>query len=113
MRAFLGLAEYYRRFVKPYATITAPPTSLLRKDAFLWTPEVTTAFNNIKQALMTTLVLGLPDFQVPFVILTDASNTDVGAILTQHRRPLAYFSKQLFPRMSAALTYAREMYAIT
>lgn len=62
---------------------------------------------------MTTPVLQLPDFTVPFVIQTDASGTGVGAILLQRGHPLAYFSKQLSPRLQTASTYAREMFAIT
>lgn len=62
---------------------------------------------------MTTSVLQLLDFTAPFVIQTDASGTSVGAILLQCGYSLAYFSKQLSPRLQSASTYAREIFTIT
>lgn len=113
LRRFLGLCGYYRRFVAHYASLAAPLTELLRKNAFIWTPTATQAFHQLKQALIKTPVLQLPDFNAPFVVQTDASGTGVGAILMQKGHPLAYFSRQLSPRLKAASTYAREMFAIT
>lgn len=54
LRVFLGLAGYYRRFVPHYSTLTAPLTSLLRKYAFVWASEATSAFQQARQALMPT-----------------------------------------------------------
>ncbi|KAJ0970323.1 hypothetical protein J5N97_023200 [Dioscorea zingiberensis] len=113
LRGFLGLTGYYRRFVPRYSSIAAPLTALLRKDAFIWTEAATTAFEKLKDALIHTSTLALPDFAAPFVVQTDASGTGIGAVLLQHRRPLAYFSKQLTDRLRSSSTYAREMYAIT
>lgn len=112
LRGFLGLCGYYRRFVSRYASLAAPLTELLRKDAFVWTPIATEAFRKLQQALMSTPVLQLPNFTKQFIVQTDASGDGIGAVLLQQGHPLAYFSKQLSPRQQAASTYAREMLAI-
>ncbi|XP_022007185.1 uncharacterized protein LOC110906345 [Helianthus annuus] len=113
VRAFLGLTGYYRRFIRHYATIAGPLTDLLCKDAFTWNETTHSAFTTLKQLLGSTPVLRLPDFSKPFFIETDASGVGIGAILSQDKHPLAYYSKKLCPRMQQASTYHREMYAIT
>lgn len=106
LRGFLGITGYYRRFVRQYANIAGPLTDLLRKQAFTWTPASTQAFDHLKHALMHTPVLSLPDFALPFVIHTDASGTGIGVVLSQQGHVVAYFSKQLSPRMRQASAYA-------
>lgn len=58
-------------------------------------------------------VLGIPDFTLPFDVTTDASDTAVGAVLSQLSHPLAYFSKKLCLKMQNASAYEREMYSIS
>lgn len=58
------------------------------------------------------LVLRLSDFQLDFVIETNASNVGIGIVLMQAANPIAYFSKKLGPRMLVASTYIKELYAI-
>lgn len=113
LRAFLGLAGYYRKFVRNFAHIASPLTALLKKDAFSWTTEAESSFQALKGALTHTPVLALPNFELPFVIDTDASGIGIGAVLTQNGHPLAYFSKKLNPKMQAASTYERELFAVT
>ena len=71
LHGFLGLTGYYRKFVKDYGNITAPLTTLLKNDAFAWTPAVERAFEKVKQAMCTTLVLAMLDFSNPFTIECD------------------------------------------
>lgn len=97
LRGFLGLNGYYRKFVKDYASISAPLTNLLHKDKFEWSDSATVAFNEIKQAMISTPILRLPDFAKSFTIETDASDINIGAVLLQDDLPLAYHSRKLGP----------------
>ncbi|WVZ01635.1 hypothetical protein V8G54_027704 [Vigna mungo] len=111
LRGFLGLTGYYRRFVKKYATIAAPLTDLLKRDAFHCSPKTAAAFEQLKVAMTSAPVLTLPNFKETFVLETDASGIAVGAVLSQNQ--LAYFSKKMSHRMQTQSAYVRELYAIT
>jgi hypothetical protein len=86
-RGFIGLTEYYRKFIRPYGDIAAPLTQLLKKEAFSWTPAVAAAFNTLKTALTTAPVLQLPDFTKPFMLDCDASGSRFVALLRVGRFP--------------------------
>ena len=99
LRSFLGLANYYRRFVKNFSKIAAPMTTLLRKDqAWNWREEQQLAFQALKDALCSVPVLLVPDPAQPFQIVTDASDLAMGAILLQDQgngmQPVAYESRK-------------------
>ncbi|GBG74095.1 hypothetical protein CBR_g17806 [Chara braunii] len=82
--AFLGLASYYRRFIKGFAAIAGPLTNLLRKDQpLIWTPECAQAFSKLKAALISAPVLIRPDLEKPFVLITDWQPEAISAILAQ------------------------------
>ncbi|KAL4020921.1 hypothetical protein IC575_019709 [Cucumis melo] len=111
VRGFLGLTGYYRRFVKNYGAIAAPLTQLLKKGAYKWDAEAETAFGKLKKAMMTP-VLTMPDFNLPFEIESDASGFGLGAVLTQCRKSVAYFSKTLSMRDRARPVYERELIVV-
>lgn len=113
LRDFLGLSGYYRRFIRNYATIVASLTALLKKDAFVWNQLVTEAFLALQKAITVAPVLALPDFSKPFILETDASGTGIGAILSQDKHPIAYFSKKLNSSMQHKSAYVRELYVVT
>lgn len=113
LRSFLGLAGYYRKFVRHFGVISKPLTDLLKKHSmFVWTDAHDQSFKALKEALCNAPVLALPDFSKPFALETDASGTGVGAVLLQNGHPLAYIRKALGPRSQGLSTYEKEYLAI-
>jgi hypothetical protein len=113
LRGFIGLTRYYRKFVKDCGVIAKPLTQQLQKNCeFRWTRETHTTFDRLKHAMATTLVLGLPQFDLPFVIDTNACDTRIGAILRQLGRPLAFLSKALGKKNRQLSIYEKEFLAL-
>ena len=84
IQQFLGLANYYRRFIKDFGTTAKPLQRLLEKNiAFEWTQQCQGAFDHLRKCLMTTPILAFPDHSRHFMLDTDASDTGIGAILSQ------------------------------
>lgn len=91
LRSFLGLAGYYRKSIRHFGIICQPLHALLRKGAlFLWMEDHSTAFQTLKQALMSATVLALPDFSTQFTIESDDSSSGVGVVLVQKGHPWPY-----------------------
>jgi hypothetical protein len=100
IKSFLGMAGYYRKFIENFAKIALPLTKQLKQDVpFQWTPEMTIAFNILKQKLITRPILIFADLSKPFHLITDASKYSIGCVLTQTRenkeKPIAYKSRKL------------------
>ena len=100
MRSFLGLASYYRKFIKDFAIIARPLWKLCEKNVrFKWSEECQAAFDLLKQKLVNSPILAYPSVGTPYILDTDSSQTAVGAVLSQvqegQERVIAYFSKAL------------------
>lgn len=94
LRRFLGLSVYYKRFIRGYGLLARPLTKLLKKNVtWKWNEEMQKSFQQLKEAICQAPVLTLLDFQKPFCVETDASEVEVGAVLQQQGKPVAFFSK--------------------
>ena len=109
LRSFLGLAGYYRRFIKEFGSIAASLTNLLKKDAFQWLLTAEVAFKALQHALTTTSVLALPDFTKSFIIEGDAFGSGIGVVLHQDSSAIAFFNRALPPRHRGLAAYEREL----
>ena len=82
--SFLGLANYYRRFIKNFAAIASQFNKLTPKHVhFLWDSECDIAFSTLKSALISAPILAYPDFSIPFELHTDESSAGIGFALCQ------------------------------
>nr|GEW79336.1 transposon Ty3-G Gag-Pol polyprotein [Tanacetum cinerariifolium] len=112
VRGFLGLAGYYSKFIKGFGGIAAPLHRLVGKAHFQWVEFANNAFQGLKEALTTTPTLGLPNWSLPFTLECDVSGVGIGAVLTQNRRTLTYFSSPLKGTVLSWSTYEKEMLAV-
>ena len=116
---FVGLTNYYRKFVKSYASITVPLYELLKKDTpFVWGEQQQAAFAKLKAALTEAPLLMLPRPNAPYEMHTDASDFAIGAVLYQkdatsgELRPIAYESHKLSEVQRRYATHERELLAV-
>lgn len=102
VRAFLGLAGYYRRFIHDFSRIATPLTDLLRDDVpFIWTPDCEKALATLKTAVTSAPVLIIPDLNEPFDIVCDASGYAISGVLQQrvngNLHPVCFMSRKMNP----------------
>ena len=114
LQSFLGLANFYRRFVRAFADLASPLYDLLRKGvSWVWEVRQESAFQELKRRLCEDpVVLTIPDFKDQFEVSTDASNEGLGAVLSQKGKVVEYASRRL---SSAEVNYSatdRELLAI-
>jgi hypothetical protein len=97
LRSFLGLASYYRKFIKNFVKIVAPLTNLLKKSSgtYEWEGACNEAFETLKGILVKALVLKLLDFDKDFEIHSNASDFVIGGVLVQDGRSMTFESKKL------------------
>lgn len=118
VRRLVGLTGWYRRFIKDFATITAPITALIKKNVskIVWTQESQDALDTIKGILTSAPILANPNYQEPFIIQSDASDTGMGGILVQgegeDERVVAYFSQKFSAAQRKYQTTERECLAV-
>ncbi|GBG83466.1 hypothetical protein CBR_g37178 [Chara braunii] len=115
--SFLGLANYYRKFVRNFSTIVAPLRRLLKKEAiWQWDKDCTFALKKLKRALIEYPVLKVADPSLPFLVTTDASQYGIGAVLQQDNgngyRPVEFMSARMPSEKVATSMYERELYAL-
>ncbi|GFT65384.1 retrovirus-related Pol polyprotein from transposon opus [Nephila pilipes] len=101
LRSFLGLCTYYRRFVKGFSLIARRLHRLTEhKWPFVWSEDCEVAFNSLKEALTSAPILSYPDPDKQFILDTDASHGNVGAVLSQEidgqERVIAYWTEMKY-----------------
>ena len=113
LRSFLGLANYYRRFIKGYSKIACPLTDLLKKEKKReWDAECQAAFQKLKDAITSEPVLRLPDLELSFEVHTDASDRALGGVLVQEGHPVAFESRKLCAAKQRYNAHEKEMTAV-
>lgn len=117
VQSFMGLCNYYRRYIDDYAGLARPLYDLCKKDeAFLWSEQCENAFREFKKRLSTPPLLIFPNFAQPFILRTDCSMLSASGILSQgeipYDKPIHYFSKVLNPAQTRYSTIEKELLAI-
>jgi hypothetical protein len=122
LRQFLGIVNFYRRFL-PHAAATQAPLHYILSGSkvkgshpITWTPELLKAFEDCKASLSRATLLAHPDTSAPLALITDASTCAMGAMLQQYVKnvwqTLAFFSKKLSHAQQKYGTYDRELLGI-
>ncbi|GFT64034.1 retrovirus-related Pol polyprotein from transposon 297 [Trichonephila clavipes] len=121
IRAFLGLAGYYQKYINLFSVIAAPLTDALKgrakKGEITWTTVCENAFRELKGKLIDKPVLYAPNFEREFIVQTDASNAGMGAVLTQlneqgKEHPILYLSKKFLEVAKRYCTTEKECASI-
>jgi len=113
VRAFYGLASYYRKFVRGFASIAEPLTRLTKKGTkFCCTADAQLAFEALKKALLEAPILAFPQPGLPAYVDTDASDVAIGGVISQkiegQERPIAFFSRIMKKMRHSATIVSRE-----
>nr|GEX71000.1 reverse transcriptase domain-containing protein [Tanacetum cinerariifolium] len=116
VKSFLGHAGFYRRFIQDFFKIARPMTHLLEKETpFVFSKECVDEFNTLKQKLTEAPILVVPDWNLPFELMCDASDFAIGAVLgrrkTKHFQPIHYASKTMTEAQIHYTTTEKEMLA--
>ncbi|KAD7477647.1 hypothetical protein E3N88_00783 [Mikania micrantha] len=113
IRQFLGLAGYYRRFIKNFSKIALPLTTLTQKDQkFIWDSQQEEAFQLLKHKLCNAPILALPEGTENFIVFCDASRQGLGCVLMQNNKVIAYASRQLKVHEKNYTTHDLELGAV-
>ena len=120
LRRFIGLVNFYHRFLPHAAELMQPLHSLLsgkdKSQPLIWTDTAVAAFNATKAALAKASLLVYPSLNAPTCLMTDAADTAVGAVLQQHINgtwhPISFFSCKLTPAETRYSTFDRELLAV-
>lgn len=114
IKSYLGVTNYYRKFIKDYAKIAKPLTKVLKKGEKIDCEnyQYVEAFNKLKEIITNAPVLAYPDFDKQFHINTDASNVAIGAVLQQDQHLISCFSRTLNSAEQNYSTIEKELLAV-
>jgi hypothetical protein len=113
LRGFVGVINFYRDMWKERSGLLAPLTALTsNKIPFKWTDEHQLAFTAIKRVIRRETLLAYPDFNAPFHIHTDASKTQIGAVISQKGKPIALYLRKMNDAQRNYMTTEKELLSI-
>ena len=118
MQAFVGFANFYRRFISSFSKLAQPLTQLMRKDSpWTWSEQQQQAFDALKQAFTSAPILVMANMSKPFILEADASDYATGAVLSQRQsdgkvHPVAFYLKTLNSAKWNYDIYDKELLAI-
>ena len=116
VQSFLGLVNYYRRFIRDCSKIAKPLTELTKNTPFEWNEPQKNSFELLKKAICSVPVLRNFDAALPIYVTTDASQYAIGAVLEQEeqnkRKPVAFASRTLNESEQNYAAHERELLAI-
>nr|GFC63634.1 reverse transcriptase domain-containing protein [Tanacetum cinerariifolium] len=117
VRSFLGHAGFYRHFIQDFSKIARPMTHLLENEIpFVFSKECVDAFNTLKKKLTEASILVVPDWNLPFKLICDASDFSIGAVLGQHKtnhfQLIHYASKTMTEAQIHYTTIEKEMLTV-
>nr|GEY47329.1 reverse transcriptase domain-containing protein [Tanacetum cinerariifolium] len=117
VRSFLGHAGFYQRFIQNFSKIARPMTHLLEKETlFVFSKDYIDAFETLKKKLTEASILVVPDWNLPFELMCDASDFAIGAVLGQrkmkHLQPIHYASKIMIKAQIHYTTTEKEMFTV-
>jgi hypothetical protein len=113
LHRFIGMVNYYRDMWPKHSETLAPLSKLTSKNVkSQWTEVEQKAFDRMKKIMSREVLLSYPDFNKPFVIHTDASGIQLGSVISQDKRPIAFYSRKLNSAQTRYTTQERELLAI-
>ncbi|GJV15990.1 reverse transcriptase domain-containing protein [Tanacetum coccineum] len=117
VRSFLGHADFYRRFIQDFSKISRPMTHLLEKETpFVFSKDCIDSFETLKKKLTGAPILVIPDWNLPFELMCDASDFAIGEVLGQRKmkcfQPIHYASKTMTEAQIHYTTTKKEMLAV-
>ena len=113
LQSFLGMVNYYRNMWIHRSEVLAPLSKLTSESTkFVWTDVQQQAFDNIKKIVSREVMLAFPDFSKPFDIHTDASHYQLGSVISQEGKPIAFYSRKLSDTQTRYTTTERELLSI-
>jgi len=113
LRSFIGMVNHYRDMWIRRSDVLSPLTELTSKKVkFVWTDRHQKAFDTMKRIMARETILAFPNFNKPFHIYTDASKVQLGAVITQEDKPIAFYSRKLNSAQTRYTTTEKELLSI-
>ena len=113
LRQFIGMINFYRDMWQKRSELHAPLTALTSKNIkYEWKDKHQKCFDAIKRMIGREVLLAYPEFNAPFEIYTDASKLQIGAVISQKGKPIAFYSRKMNSAQQNYTTTEKEIFSI-